>query len=235
MGAFKGLISLGGLYCDGVAQRRPTRPWIIDLAAMQPYPGIDPGNAADFTTAPQMSRWRIGDTPDNADEQLRWAMIEDGPRTLLLCDRVILFRVSWDDLDGEGLVNGRSIAIDRREYRCRLITGGSRFRAGNDGYLGALPTENEWDRFVGGEEPIAGLPRPSATDLDDTLDEIDRLGPHNQIWNWLGANSWTQTPFDGRSTARCCRGYHSANFFYLNTHSHRHEDIGWRPVLELVA
>jgi hypothetical protein len=27
----------------------------------------------------------------------------------------------------------------------------------------------------------------------------------------------------------------SATFFHLNTYSHPHEDIGWRPVLELVA
>jgi hypothetical protein len=44
--------------------------------------------------------------------------------------------------------------------------------------------------------------------------------------------SWTQEPFRHRATARCCRGFHAAGFFYLNTQSHRHEDIGWRPVLE---
>ena len=39
-------------------------------------------------------------------------------------------------------------------------------------------------------------------------------------------------PYLNRDNARCCRGYKAGQCFYLNTFDHRHEDIGWRPVLE---
>lgn len=235
MSQFDGVINLGGLYCRNVPLPRPTRPWIIDLSEMQPYPGIEPGNAADFTAAPEMQHWQIGDTPDDLESQLRWVKVQDRGRTLLICDRVILFRVSWDDLDRAGFVNGRSISVNGSSYRCRLLTGGSRFRVESEGRAGGAPDDNEWDRWVVNEALVPGLPSPTRGDLDDAVDLADRSGVHNRLWNWVGAHSWTQTPYENLSTARCCRGYHSANYFYLNTQSHRHEDIGWRPVLEPIG
>ncbi|MFM7624968.1 MAG: hypothetical protein ACKO7G_00595 [Gammaproteobacteria bacterium] len=53
----------------------------------------------------------------------------------------------------------------------------------------------------------------------------------SSLWNWFGAASWTRKPYRRKAIACVCRGYHAPGFFYLNRHSHRHEDIGWRPVL----
>ena len=232
MTRFGGMRRMGALYRDGVALRRPTRPWLIDLTALCPFPGLELGDIADFTTAPNLSRWHIGDTPDDPAAALQWVVIEEDARTLLICDRVILVRVSWDDLNIAGYVAGRPVTIDGKQTSCRLLTGGTAFRVLDDGWAGGAPG-NEWDRYVAGGADVEGLPRPAADDAGQTPFSRVPQEPHNTIWNWFGAHSWTSQPFDGRHTARCCRGYQSARYFYLNTQSHRHEDIGWRPVLEV--
>jgi hypothetical protein len=229
---YKGIAEFGALYKNRLSVERATRPWIIDLSTLIPYDGIEPGNIADFSAFPDWSRWHIGDTPSTPEHRLRWIVLEDRERRLFICDRVILVRVSWQDLDSVGLVEGTKIDIDGSQYICRLMTGGRDFRVPEDGHSGGSPSDNEWDLIVAGEQAIQGLPVPDRFSVDRNLNETDRLGLHNQMWNWFGVVSWTAMPFARRESARCCRGYHSASYFYLNTFNHRHEDIGWRPVLE---
>jgi hypothetical protein len=122
--------------------------------------------------------------------------------------------------------------IDGKSYKCRLMSGGNDFHVDNDSLSGGYPTDNEWDRFVSGGEKIKGLPSLTSNDKIGVLSDEVLQAPHNQFWNWVGAVSWTSTPYVNRDTARCCRGYQAGQFFYLNTYDHRHEDIGWRPILE---
>lgn len=227
---FLDLRDFGSLRLDGQPVRRAQRPWLVDVSILRPVPGLPDGDIADFEAAPDLARWTLGDTPEEPASRLRWVAIEDSGRQLLICDRMILARVSWDDLDAAGYVAGREVVIDGRRFLCRLMTGGAEFRVGEDGHAGGAP-ENEWDRLIGGDEPIDGLPvAPPRLARPLMLADMDTA--HNRLWNWFGAVSWTQEPFRHRATARCCRGFHAAGFFYLNTQSHRHEDIGWRPVLE---
>jgi hypothetical protein len=233
LASFRGVVELGGLYREGRALPRPSKPWLIDVSVLVPYPGFEVGNTADYCEYPEMVKWTIGDTPVEKTDRLKWIVIGDGEKTLLICDRVILARVSWNDLDQRELVRGKTIAIDERLFLCRILTGGSHYRNKGDGYGGGAPKNNEWDRFVALEDQVEGLPTPEASDLDSKLDRMDRESAHNRFWNWMAMNSWTQEPNLEKHTARCCRGYRSAKFFYVNTFDHRHEDIGWRPVLEL--
>jgi hypothetical protein len=112
------------------------------------------------------------------------------------------------------------------------MDGGNDFAFVEDGYGGAITNENEWDQLVCNEAGIAGLPTPTDADVARLITDSVREGRHNQLWNWVGANSWLTRPYAQRETARCCRGFASAKYLYLNTFDHRHEDIGWRPVLE---
>lgn len=226
------VIQYAGLSRAGVAVARPLRPWIIDLSTIQPCEGMQAGDVHDFEALPDMGSWTLGDTPDDPALRLQWVRVHDGDKTLLICDRVLLMRVSWDDLDATGLVEGRTVVVDGRRHVCRLLTGGSRFRRVDAPTEGGDPADNEWDRHVCAQAGLPGLIAPSVADLRGTPSAEDRLSQHNQVWNWFGAHSWTRDPYELRPTARCCRGFWSAGFFYLNTRSHRHEDIGWRPVLE---
>jgi len=233
MHIFEGIKSFGALYHDNEPQPLPSRPWIVDFSILQkPFVGMEPGNISEFEPAPDWSRWRLGDTSSNSKNNLNWVILKDTIRRLYICDRIILVRVSWQDLFDAGYVDGIKVVIDGKTFKCRLMSGGSDFHLDNDGLSGGHPADNEWDRFVSGREKIKGLPSLTSSDKTGVLSDEVLQSPHNQFWNWVGAVSWTSTPYVNRDTARCCRGYQAGQFFYLNTYDHRHEDIGWRPILE---
>ena len=179
-----------------------------------------------------MANYTFGDTPSADANKLQWVKIKDGDKTLLICDRVILVSVSWDDLNGQGYVTGKTITIDGAKYKCRLLTGGSN-RRNNDWYAGGTPTNNEWDRFITREEVITGLPAPVSSDLDTNLNTTDHNSPHNQLWHWAGVYSWCQETWAENASNRAVRGYYSARFCFSNaTVSGPH--VGFRPVLEIL-
>ena len=180
-----------------------------------------------------MANYTFGDTPSADANKLQWVKIKDGDKTLLICDRVILVSVSWDDLNGQGYVTGKTITIDGTKYKCRLLTGGSN-RRNNDWYAGGTPTNNEWDRFITREEVITGLPAPVSSDLDTNLNTTDHNSTHNQLWHWVGVYSWCQETWAENASARADRGYSPARFWDNNSSGYRSVSVGFRPVLEVL-
>ena len=180
-----------------------------------------------------MANYTFGDTPSADANKLQWVKIKDGDKTLLICDRVILVSVSWDDLNGQGYVTGKTITIDGTKYKCRLLTGGSN-RRNNDWYAGGTPTNNEWDRFITREEVITGLPAPVSSDLDTNLNTTDHNSTHNQLWHWVGVYSWCQETWAENASSRAVRGYHSARRWNFNSSGYRYVNVGFRPVLEVL-
>ena len=180
-----------------------------------------------------MANYTFGDTPSADANKLQWVKIKDGDKTLLICDRVILVSVSWDDLNGQGYVTGKTITIDGTKYKCRLLTGGSN-RRNNDWYAGGTPTNNEWDRFITREEVITGLPAPVSSDLDTNLNTTDHNSTHNQLWHWVGVYSWCQETWAENASYRARRGYSSARLWHSNRASCSNPNLGFRPVLEVL-
>lgn len=180
-----------------------------------------------------MANYTFGDTPSADANKLQWVKIKDGDKTLLICDRVILVSVSWDDLNGQGYVTGKTITIDGTKYKCRLLTGGSN-RRNNDWYAGGTPTNNEWDRFITREEVITGLPAPVSSDLDTNLNTTDHNSTHNQLWHWVGVYSWCQETWAENASYRAYRGYASARRWIDCSSGDRFVDVGFRPVLEVL-
>ena len=180
-----------------------------------------------------MANYTFGDTPSADANKLQWVKIKDGDKTLLICDRVILVSVSWDDLNGQGYVTGKTITIDGTKYKCRLLTGGSN-RRNNDYYAGGTPTNNEWDRFITREEVITGLPAPVSSDLDTNLNTTDHNSTHNQLWHWVGVYSWCQETWAENASYRASRGYDSARYWNCDSSGYRNAYLGFRPVLEVL-
>ena len=180
-----------------------------------------------------MANYTFGDTPSADANKLQWVKIKDGDKTLLICDRVILVSVSWDDLNGQGYVTGKTITIDGTKYKCRLLTGGSN-RRNNDWYAGGTPTNNEWDRFITREEVITGLPAPVSSDLDTILNTTDHNSTHNQLWHWVGVYSWCQETWAENASNRADRGYNSARYWDNTSSGSRLVFVGFRPVLEVL-
>ena len=180
-----------------------------------------------------MANYTFGDTPSADANKLQWVKIKDGDKTLLICDRVILVSVSWDDLNGQGYVTGKTITIDGTKYKCRLLAGGSN-RRNNDWYAGGTPTNNEWDRFITREEVITGLPAPVSSDLDTNLNTTDHNSAHNQLWHWVGVYSWCQETWAENASSRATRGYRSARRWSYRYATRQDAFVGFRPVLEVL-
>jgi hypothetical protein len=181
-----------------------------------------------------MANYTFGDTPAAEANQLQWHKIQDGDKTLLICDRVILVNCSWNDLNSQGYITGKEVTIDGAKYKCRVLTGGTGPRSSNDYYSGGTPTNNEWDRFITREEVITGLPAPVSSDLDSTQNATDLNSTHNQFWNWYYVYSWCQETYSGNSSYRANRGYDSARFWGYYYATFRSASLGFRPVLEVL-
>ena len=181
-----------------------------------------------------MANYTFGDTPAAEANQLQWHKIQDGDKTLLICDRVILVNCSWNDLNSQGYITGKEVTIDGAKYKCRVLTGGTGPRSSNDYYSGGTPTNNEWDRFITREEVITGLPAPVSSDLDSTQNATDLNSTHNQFWNWYYVYSWCQETYSGNSSFRAHRGYDSARIWDYFTATLQNAYLGFRPVLEVL-
>ena len=180
-----------------------------------------------------MANYTFGNTPSADANKLQWVKIKDGDKTLLICDRVILVSVSWDDLNAQGYITGKTVTIDGTKYKCRVLTGGNN-RRNNDYYAGGTPTNNEWDRFITREEVISGLPAPVSSDLDTSLNVTDHNSTHNQLWHWVGVYSWCQETYAENASIRANRGYYSARRWYYLSSGSRYVSLGFRPVLEIL-
>ena len=181
-----------------------------------------------------ISNYSFGNTPSDDAKKLQWVKIKDGDKTLLICDRVILVNVTWNDLNSAGWIFGKEVTIDGAKYKLRSLTGGSNYRNTSDAYAGGTPTNNEWDRFITREEVITGLPAPVSSDLDSNLNSTDFSSTHNALWNWAGVYTWCQETYSSNTSYRAVRGYFSARFwdYYYATTSY--PIVGFRPVLEIL-
>ena len=228
MAQYLGTVKLGGFYNNGAILKRPTRPWHNDST---------PPGASDYGDIPSMSgsmaNYTFGDTPSADANKLQWVKIKDGDKTLLICDRVILVSVSWDDLNSQGYITGKTVTIDGAKYKCRVLTGGSDYRNG-DTYAGGTPTNNEWDRFITREEVISGLPAPVSSDLDNNQNSTDFNSAHNKFWNWFYVYSWCQEVYARDASLRVYRGFNSARYFTWYSSGYRDVSLGFRPVLEVL-
>ena len=181
-----------------------------------------------------MANYTFGDTPAAEANQLQWHKIQDGDKTLLVCDRVILVNCSWNDLNSQGYITGKEVTIDGAKYKCRVLTGGTGPRSSNDYYSGGTPANNEWDRFITREEVITGLPAPVSSDLDSAQNATDLNSTHNQFWNWYYVYSWCQETYSGNSSSRALRGYRSARLWDYIAAADPYAYVGFRPVLEVL-
>lgn len=222
------VIKLGTLYMGATKVTRPTVPW---QTGSETYTGSGAGNIAAFVAGANLV---IQNTSATDIDKMQWVEVNEGGKKYLVCDRVMLTSISWDDLNAQSLIFGKNITIDGQLYKIRALTAGSNYRSGTDAYSGGTPTTNEWDKWITNESALVGLPTPIASDLDSTRNATDKNGVHNQKWNWLGVYSWGQETYTGNSSNRALRGFNSARLWVSFTSSYRFSDIGWRPVLEVL-
>lgn len=219
------LVKLGTLYLGGVKQARPRRPWRSDTA---PEGTSGTGDIPSYVEG-QAIALRNTDTDDNY--KIQWREVTIDGKKLLICDRVLLLDVSWNDLHGLGLIFGKEVTIDNQKFKLRVLTGGIESRGGLF-FDGGMPKDNEWDRIITNEWNLSRLPKPVASDLDAETNAIDLNSAHNNFWNWYHVYSWCQETYAPGPSNRTVRGYDSARRFDFFSSTYRHTRVGWRPVLE---
>lgn len=218
---------LGGFYLNNVLQARPTYPWRNDTT---PSGAPATGNIPNYTSGYSIE---IKDTPAADANKIHWVEVNDNGKKYYVADRNLLVKVSWDDLNSQSLITGKTITIDGQKYLLRVLTGGASYRSGTDNYSGGT-SPNEWDRWICNEAGLSGLKTPSSTDLDSSMVEADRVAANNSMWNWYYVYSWAKETYTGNSSYRVIRGYYSARYWNYYTSSPRSAYYGWRPVLEVL-
>lgn len=206
---FLGIEKFGTFLVDGLVRALPTRPWFTDN-----YPGnLSERGRGDILYLPPSKDFGLSNSIDNPDFHINWIHIKDGAKHIYISTKVLLTSVSWDDLNARGMIKGTPVTIDGKEYKLRVLTGGT------------LAPRNEWDRIVQNTDSIARIPKPTAEDVTatNTYGQLD--GASNQMWNWWGVRTICQEN-------DYSRGYTSVSGYSALGVTDRTLAMGWRPVLE---
>jgi len=179
-----------------------------------------------------MGKWKIGDTSSDNKNKLKWNKFIIDNRVLLISDRVILVNVSFNELNKYNLIYGKSVYIDKKKYKLRVLTGGIDCISFDNDSKGT--PGNEWDNFIINSKDITNLIKPLYK-IKEGLSNKDKLNlEHNKIWNWY--NNFTicqeiRKGVYGDNTSAIIRGYISSVFWDILGTSEKGLEYGWRPVL----
>lgn len=181
-------------------QKPPSKPFdTYD----EPYIGCGLGDIPSFS----ISNLKIGDTPNDPNNTLKWHVFEVDGNILYVCDRVILNNNTISDYESSNYLDGEFVTIDGKNYLSRALT------------------PDEWDRFLINEDRIFGVPvYTSIGEIDPTIDDIKQHSNHNIFWNWMGIG----TVLSDRSV----KGYFSPDYNFNVLDSAY--SYGYRPVLEVL-
>ena len=133
--------------------------------------------------------------------------------SLFIANYNVTHFVSWDALDKQGLIFGKTYSSGSIDYTMRAPSAGTAYN-GHYGESG-IPANNEWDTIL----------KKSGQDS-----EYNTTG---YIKNWWPMASWGQDTWSNDTWSRTLRGYTSAHFCYGHPATGSIEDLGFRPVLEV--
>ena len=133
--------------------------------------------------------------------------------SLFIANYNVTHFVSWDALDQQGLIFGKTYSSGSIDYTMRAPSAGTAY---NGPYGGSgIPANNEWDTIL----------KKSGQDSNDNTTGYTK--------NWWPMSSWGQDTWSNATQSRTFRGYTSAHFCYGHPATDSIEDLGFRPVLEL--
>ena len=133
--------------------------------------------------------------------------------SLFIANYNVTHFVSWDALDKQGLIFGKTYSSGSIDYTMRVPSAGTAYN-GHYGESG-IPANNEWNTIL----------KKSGQDSEDNTT--------GYIKNWWPMASWGQDTWSNDTWSRTFRGYTSAHFCYGHPATGSIEDLGFRPVLEL--
>ena len=135
--------------------------------------------------------------------------------SLFIANYNVTHFVSWDALDKQGLIFGKTYSSGSIDYTIRAPSAGTAYN-GHYGESG-IPANNEWDTI---------LKKFGQDSEDNTTGYIKNWWP---MASW-GQDIWTK---DGNGQYRSVRGYTSHYFCDKSNAADNYSYLGFRPVLEL--
>ena len=155
--------------------------------------------------------WVIGQKTDKSNNAP--IITTSYEHSLFIANYNVTHFVSWDALDKQGLIFGKTYSSGSIDYTMRAPSAGTAYN-GHYGESG-IPANNEWDTI---------LKKSGQNSEDNTT---------GYIKNWWPMASWGQDTWSNDTRHRTLRGYTSAHFCYGHSATGSIEDLGFRPVLEL--
>ncbi|SKA84172.1 Listeria/Bacterioides repeat-containing protein [Gemmiger formicilis] len=188
----------------------PGGRYYFDLSTMN-IPGTANGSLPDaslhyvpFTYAGTVNAYKL--TSAMATTEV-YAQQNKYDHSLFIADFAVTNDVSWDALNGAGLIFGKDYAAGGVGYTLRAPSCGSGFTDSGDSERGT-PQSNEWDAVLNKNS--------------------------GYIQNWNQMYSWGQDAYFGNASDPAVRGYASARRWNLDYAAHSIPDVGFRPVLEIL-
>ena len=195
----------------------PGGTYYFDLSAMD-IPGTVNSNLPDstlhyvpFTYAGTVNAYKLTTEMATTEE---YAQKNKYPHSLFVADYAVTNDVSWDALNTADLIFGKNYASGGVDYTLRAPSAGTAYN-GHYGESG-IPANNEWDTIL----------KKSGQDSEDNTT--------GYIKNWWPMASWGQDTWSNDTWSRTLRGYTSAHFCYGHPATGSIEDLGFRPVLEVL-
>lgn len=172
-----------------------------------------PVPAAELITGPDLAALvEMSATGVSSNPAADWLQFAFGGKKLFVASRHLRTSVSWNVLNGKQLVSGKVITIGSKNYKVRLMTGGSQ---------NSLPSQvaSEWEQLLYRvcTQPSAGLAKWD----DYTEAQLDITG----------ILSWVQEPRGDFYAAM--RGSTITTWTYADR-TQATANVAWRPVLELI-
>ena len=218
---------LGTLYVAGTKRVRPTKPWYDTNGSAS-----STGNLLNYGNS-SSDAIEIKSTDSSDAYKLQWVEINDGSDKLLICDRNLLYDITWDRLNALGFCGakgkGKTITIDGQQYELFMLTGGK-----NGNVQSETTASNEWDKYIGNLGKFSGLPTPQSQDLQNSSSSANFTTAHNKIWNWAGCYSLCQNVTDDSSLYRTFRGCNGARCWNASYSNYSLNSVGWRPALRVL-
>ena len=188
----------------------PGGTYYFDLSG-ENIPGTANGSLPDaslhyvpFTYAGTVNAYKLTSAMATTEE---YAEQNKYDHSLFIADFAVTNDVSWDALNGAGLIFGKDYAAGGVDYTLRAPSVGSKSTSSGESKRGT-PQSNEWDRI------------------------LDK--GNGYIKNWSETSSWGQDTNLSLTSTRGVRGYNSARYWLNYGATNSSSDVGFRPVLEVL-
>ncbi len=181
-----------------------------------------------FVTANQI-RALSGAAGTAVNTNTSWLKFYIDGLTLFVSRVSLTYSANWDTLNSQGLIFGqKQVTILGKKYKCRSF----KTLPPGQSQAGSIVAGNEWDRLLSNISTETGLARQEGTKWGSNLFTPSQLGFNQGSGDYVLCQE-VNTDLANRVWMRGFNSVASAGGVFQNQSS-SYNNMGWRPVLELI-